>query len=126
MLPRDLAFFLKSNNIPFPDPAETGSEDSKRFALKLQDAGVDVLDVSGGLCGSRPERLQGIQGYFVDHAYQIRKVVSVPVVGVGGIKDPEYADRLVQDGRIDLIAVGTELWKDPEWAVKALQVYGGL
>ena len=24
VLPRDLAFFLKSNNIPFPDPAKTG------------------------------------------------------------------------------------------------------
>jgi len=108
------------------DPAGTRIEDSKRFALKLQDAGVDIIDVSGGLCGSRPERLQGIQGYFVSYAHQIREVVNVPVVGVGGIKDPEYADKLVRDGMVDLVAVGTELWKDPEWAVKALQVYGKL
>jgi NADPH2 dehydrogenase len=103
------------------DPAGAGIEGSKRLALKLQDAGVDIIDVSGGLCGSRPEKLQGIQGYFVSYAYQIREVVSVPVVGVGGIKDPEYADNLVRDGMVDLVAVGTELWKDPEWAVKALQ-----
>jgi NADPH2 dehydrogenase len=106
------------------DPAGAGTEDSKRLALKLQDAGVDIIDVSGGLCGSRPEKLQGIQGYFVSYAHQIREVVSVPVVGVGGIKNPEYADKLVRDGMVDLVAVGTELWKDPEWAVKALQVYG--
>jgi NADPH2 dehydrogenase len=104
------------------DSAGTRIEDSKRFALKLQDAGVDIIDVSGGLCGSRPEKLQGIQGYFVTQAHQIREVINVPVVGVGGIKEPEYADRLVRDGIVDLVAVGRELLKDPEWAIKALQV----
>jgi NADPH2 dehydrogenase len=106
------------------DSAGTGIEESKRFALKLQDAGVDVIDVSGGLCGSSPERLRGIQGYFVDYAHQIKEVVEVPVVGVGGIKDPQYADKLIRDGIVDLVAVGTSLLKDPEWAVKALRVCG--
>ena len=96
--------------------------DSKRFGLKLQDAGVDVIDVSGGVCGSRPEKLQGIQGYFVTQAHQIRDVVNVPVVGVGGIKEPAYADRLVREGIVDLVAVGRALLKDPEWAIKALQI----
>lgn len=108
------------------DPAGTRIEDSKRFALKLQDAGVDIIDVSGGLCGSCPEKLKGIQGYFVSQARQIREVVNVPVVGVGGIKEPEYADRLVRDGIVDLVAVGRAFLKDPEWAVKALQVCGKL
>jgi NADPH2 dehydrogenase len=108
------------------DPAGTRIKDSKRLALKLQDAGVDIIDVSGGLCGSRPEKLQGIQGYFVSYAHQIREVVSVPVVGVGGIRDPKYADKLVREGMVDLVAVGTELWNDPEWAVKALRTCGRL
>jgi 2,4-dienoyl-CoA reductase-like NADH-dependent reductase (Old Yellow Enzyme family) len=107
-------------------PAGTGIEDSKKFALKLQDVGVDIIDVSGGLCGSRPERLQDVQGYFVNYAHQIREVVNVPVVGVGGINEPKYADRLVRDGMVDLVAVGTALWNDPEWAVKALQICGKL
>ena len=104
------------------DPAGTRIADSKRFGLKLQDAGVDVIDVSGGVCGSRPEKLQGIQGYFVPQAHQIREVVNVPVVGVGGIEDPAYADRLVREGIVDLVAVGRVLLKDPEWAIKALQI----
>ncbi|MCW4030976.1 MAG: NADH:flavin oxidoreductase [Candidatus Bathyarchaeota archaeon] len=104
----------------------TRIEDSKRFALKLEDAGVDIIDVSGGLCGSRPERLQGIQGYFVTQAHEIKKVVNLPVVGVGGIKEREYADKLVRNGTVDLVAVGRELLKDPKWAVKALQVSGKL
>jgi 2,4-dienoyl-CoA reductase-like NADH-dependent reductase (Old Yellow Enzyme family) len=108
------------------DPEGTRIRDSKTFALKLQDAGVDIVDVSGGICGSRPERLQGIQGYFVNSAHEIREVVNVPVVGVGGINDPHFADKLVRDGMVDLVAVGTALLKDSEWAVRALQVFGKL
>jgi len=104
------------------DPGGTKITDSKRFGLKLQDAGVDIIDVSGGLCGSRPEKLQGIQGYFVAQANQIKEVVNVPVVGVGGINESAYADRLVREEIVDLVAVGRAILKDPEWAIKALQI----
>ncbi len=104
------------------DPAGTNIEDSKRFALKLQETGVDIIDVSGGVCGSRPENLQDIQGYFVNQAHQIKKIVNIPIVGIGGIKEPEYAESLIRDGIVDLVAVGRELLKDPEWAIKALQL----
>ncbi len=104
------------------NPNGTKIEDAKRFALKLQNAGVDVIDVSGGLCGSTPEKLKGIQGYFVPQARQIKEAVDVPVVGVGGIKEPNFADKLIRDGKVDLVAVGRELLKDPEWAVNALQI----
>lgn len=104
------------------NPAGTRIASSKRFGLKLQDAGVDIIDVSGGVCGSRPGKLQGIQGYFVAQAHQIKEVVNVPVVGVGGIKESSYADRLVREGIVDLVAVGRAILKDPEWAIKALQI----
>ena len=104
------------------DRAGTGIEDSKIFAARLQEAGVDILDVSGGLCGSSPEKLKLVQGYFMGQARQIREVVDIPVVGVGGITDPYYADRFVREGAADLIAVGRALLKDPKWAIKALHI----
>ena len=73
------------------------------------------------MCGSRPEQLQGEQGYFVAQAEHVRKVVSVPVIGVGGITEPEFADKLIREGRVDLVAVGRQLLQDPEWAVKAIE-----
>ena len=103
------------------DPAGTRIEDSQRFAVKLEEAGVDIIDVSGGLCGSRPEELQGKQGYFVPQAQQIKEVVDMPVIGVGGIVDAKYAERLVREERVDLVAVGRELLKDPDWAKKAVR-----
>lgn len=107
------------------DPAGTQIEDSGKLAVKLQEAGVDIIDVSGGLCGSRPEQLRDGQGYFVPQAQQIKSVVDVPVIGVGGIKDPRYADRVIREGRVDLIAVGRELLNDPDWMIKAIETLRG-
>lgn len=102
-------------------PKGTHIEDSLEFALALERAGVDVIDVSGGMCGSEPKQLRNIAGYFVPQASGIKKAVKVPVIGVGGICDAEFADRLVSDGKVDLVAVGRALWKDPEWAQKAFE-----
>jgi len=106
------------------DPAGTQIGDSKKFAVKLEEAGVDIIDVSGGLCGSRPSQLQGRQGYFISQAEEIKKIVTVPVIGVGGITEPEYADRLIREGRVDLVGVGRALLRDPNWASRAVEMLG--
>jgi len=103
------------------DPNGTRIEDSAAFAAKLEQWGVDIVDVSGGLCGSEPKQLRNVKGYFVPQAYEIKKAVGVPVIGVGGITEAEYADGLVREGKVDLVAVGRALWKDPKWAEKAVE-----
>ena len=90
-------------------PNGTHIQDAIAFSLKLQEAGVDILDVSGGMCGSEPKQLRQITGYFVPQASEVKKAVQVPVIGVGGIKKPEFADKLVADGLVDLVAVGRAL-----------------
>jgi len=99
----------------------TQIEDSVAFSIMLEQEGVDVIDVSGGMCGSEPKQLRQVVGYFVPQAVRIKKAVKVPVVGVGGIRDAEFADRLVRDGKVDLVAVGRALWKDAKWAQKAVE-----
>lgn len=115
---RLLAYRLGADDL---DPAGVQIEESKKLAVRLEKAGVDILDVSGGLCGSRPAELQGRQGYFIPQAQQIRSVVEIPVIGVGGIKDPEYADNVIREERVDLVAVGRAFLKDPEWAINAIK-----
>ncbi len=115
---RLLLYRLGSDDL---DPAGTQIEDSQKFAVKLEEAGVDVMDVSGGLCGSRPDKLQNRRGYFIPQAQQIRKVIAIPVIGVGGITKPEYANKLIQKRKVDLVAVGRALLKDPNWAIEAIK-----
>lgn len=82
--------------------------------MKLEEAGVDIIDVSGVSCGSRPAQLQGRPGYFISQAQHVRKVVDLPVIGFGVITEPAYADELTRKGRVDLVAVGRTLLKDPD------------
>ncbi len=102
-------------------PHGTRIEDSVAFALRLEQAGVDVIDVSGGMCGSEPKQLRRVAGYFVPQAAEIKKAVKVPVIGVGGIRSAKFADTLVQEGKVDLVAVGRAIWKDAKWAQKAAE-----
>jgi NADPH2 dehydrogenase len=115
---RLLLYRLGSDDL---DPNGVQIEDSKKFAIKLQNTGADILDVSGGLCGSQPTKLQGTQGYFVAQAQKIRAVLDIPVIGVGGIKDPDFANKLIEKGKVDLVAVGRELLKYPDWIQNAIK-----
>ena len=62
------------------------------------------------------------QGYYVPLAEKIRHAVDVPVIGVGGITEPEYADCVLQERRVDMVAVGTAILNDPQWARKAVDM----
>ena len=93
-------------------------EEMQIFARRLVQAGVDIVDVSGGLIGDAPEGMTG-QGYFLPLAEKIKQAVEVPVIGVGGIKDPAFADQAIRERRVDLIAVGRALLADPDWAIAA-------
>jgi 2,4-dienoyl-CoA reductase-like NADH-dependent reductase (Old Yellow Enzyme family) len=115
---RLLLYRLGSDDL---NPKGTQIKDSKEFAVKLERNGVDIIDVSGGLCESRPDQLQSVKGYFVPQAHAIKKAVKVPVIGVGGITEPTYADRLVRERKVDLVAVGRGLYKDPQWAQTAVE-----
>lgn len=95
-------------------------DEAMRIAPMLVEAGIDILDISGGLCGSRPKDLAGIQGFFVPLAASIKTVVKAPVIGVGGITEAAAADGFIKEGKVDLVAVGRALLKNPNWAREAL------
>jgi 2,4-dienoyl-CoA reductase-like NADH-dependent reductase (Old Yellow Enzyme family) len=99
----------------------TNIEESTEFAKRLEAAGIDVLDVSGGMCGAMPKQLKDVVGYFVPQATAVKSFVEAPVVGVGGIKDPDFADALLQASKVDLVAVGRALWHNPQWAQNAAE-----
>jgi 2,4-dienoyl-CoA reductase-like NADH-dependent reductase (Old Yellow Enzyme family) len=100
----------------------TTIDDSMVAARAFEAAGMDVLDVSGGFCGF-PETAE--QGYFAPLTEALKRAVSIPVILTGGIKDAETADRLLQEGKADLIGVGRAIMSDSLWAKKAVESLRG-
>ncbi|MFC1988731.1 NADH:flavin oxidoreductase [Chloroflexota bacterium] len=98
-------------------------QEAQVAAQQLEQAGVDVIDVSGGMGGSGKDSLTE-QGFFVPLAEGIKKMVKVPVIGVGNITEPEYADSIVQEERVDLVAFGRLLLTNPEFPRQAAQKLG--
>lgn len=104
------------------DYMEGGStiEHSKIAAVEFEKAGVDILDISGGFCGYvLPGATE--QGYFSSLTEEIKKVVSIPVILTGGITQADAAERLLSEGKADLIGVARAIYKDSSWAKKAIE-----
>lgn len=51
--------------------------------------------------------------------YLKSRISQVPIIAVGGILKPEEADRIIEEGQADMIAIGRACIADHEWAYKA-------
>ncbi|MCX5873881.1 MAG: NADH:flavin oxidoreductase [Deltaproteobacteria bacterium] len=100
-------------------------EESVLFARSLASLGVAYLSVMGGTYESffLPDILEksAKPGYMVDLAATIKKEVDVPVIAAGLINNGELAERIVTQGKADLIGLARVLWTDPEWPQKVIQ-----
>jgi len=93
-------------------------EEGIRVAQAIEKAGCDILDISGGLCGSRPAGMTG-EAYFLPWVRALRSAVKAPLLITGGITRAETADAIISGGDADLVGVGRTLAADPQWISKA-------
>jgi len=98
-------------------------DDSTRFAVELEKAGADVIDVSlGAMTGQRLTTSPGPEhpeGTLVPFAETIKRNVNIPVIAVGRFRTPEVAESVLEQGKADMIAIGRQLIADPHWPEKA-------
>ena len=97
--------------------------DAVQFAQWLVEDGVDMLHVAqanhtGNMADTIPP--MGVQpyGFFVKIAGDIKKAVNVPVSAVGRIVDADMAERVIESGMADMVAMGRPLLADPDWGTK--------
>ncbi|MEM0203414.1 MAG: NAD(P)/FAD-dependent oxidoreductase [Archaeoglobaceae archaeon] len=85
-----------------------------KYAMELEKAGVDCLHVSGGFAITPMIVKRGI---LLDGAFKVKSAVKIPVIGIGGIS-AEMAVKIIEEGKLDFIALGRALLADPELVVK--------
>lgn len=99
------------------------------FAKELEKYGVDCLDVSagvrfddGGLKGYSDQRgkptIEYPDGPNVYLAEDIKKHISIPVITVGKLGNPDVAKEVIETGRADMVALARPLIADSMWVKK--------
>ncbi|MGQ9845223.1 MAG: NADH:flavin oxidoreductase [Caldisericia bacterium] len=83
---------------------------------------VDMIDVTGGYSGSRPMEINNYEGYFKDYSKRLKEIVNIPVNLTGGIKTPQFANYLIQNGYCDTVGIGRALLSDKNWIKKAKKI----
>jgi 2,4-dienoyl-CoA reductase-like NADH-dependent reductase (Old Yellow Enzyme family)/NADPH-dependent 2,4-dienoyl-CoA reductase/sulfur reductase-like enzyme len=82
---------------------------------------VDVFDVSAGLTCSIQYQYDADylpDGWKSYMSKSIKEKTGKPCQTSGNIREPEVANRILEDGEADLIAIGRGLIADPEWVNK--------
>jgi mycofactocin system FadH/OYE family oxidoreductase 2 len=88
---------------------ETGKVDYVNTTIGVATATLYMVEAS----------MQAPPGYAMFIPAAIRPAVSVPVVGVGRISDPQQAEQALADGQCDLVGVVRGQIADPDFAAKA-------
>ena len=115
---RDFPVIVKLNSTDFLEDG-LPVEEAVAIARMLEAGGIDGIEVSGGMAEAGRgsvwpgQRSEAEEGYFVENAARIKRAVGVPVFGLGGIRTLAAAERMVADGRVDLVSLSRPLIRDP-------------
>ena len=92
-------------------------DESRAAARVIESAGADALHVSIGVYGSMQYIVPPADippGFILSDAEEIKKAVSVPIIGVGRINDPVLAMDAILSGKADLLAWGRQSLANPD------------
>jgi 2,4-dienoyl-CoA reductase-like NADH-dependent reductase (Old Yellow Enzyme family) len=105
-------------------------EDSLQVARWLQEAGVDLIEISGGtyeqpkllgIEGMEAEEVQAVaettlarEAYFVDFAKAMKTELSIPLMVTGGFRSASAMEQALRSSAADVIGLGRPLCVMPE------------
>ena len=90
-------------------------EETKQMVLLVVEAGAQALHVSAYGAGSyiTTAPIPDTPGFLVPLAEEVKKLTKVPVIAVGRL-DLELGEKILEEGKADLIAIGRRLMVDPD------------
>jgi 2,4-dienoyl-CoA reductase-like NADH-dependent reductase (Old Yellow Enzyme family)/thioredoxin reductase len=99
-----------------------GLEEGVETARLLEQVGVAAIDLSMGMqespgAGFDPPPYP--QGWATYAAEATKKAVKIPVITSHSLRDPEYCEQILAEGKTDLVGLARQLLADPYWPVKA-------
>lgn len=102
-------------------------EDSMQVVKTLADAGIDLIEISGGTYESpsmmgadvKESTIQR-EAYFLDYAEKVRALVDTPLVVTGGFRSSKAMQAALDTGATDFIGVARTTAVDPDFPNKLI------
>ncbi len=97
-------------------------DEGVEIAKMMEDYGVQAIDVSCGIYETMNTAWEPVgfdEGWKIEAPAAVKAVVSVPVIGVSIVRNPEYAEQVLTEGKVDFVASARTFFADPDWGVKA-------
>ncbi|MBW1725917.1 MAG: NADH:flavin oxidoreductase [Deltaproteobacteria bacterium] len=93
-------------------------EDSLKVSVMLEKAGIDAIELSGGLLNLPNLMREGIdseedEAGFKNEAKAFKERISVPLLLVGGIRSLSVAEKLIEEGYADYISMCRPFIREP-------------
>ncbi|QGU95961.1 NAD(P)-binding protein [Clostridium bovifaecis] len=93
-----------------------------KIAQYLEGLGIDAVNVSNGIYESGSTIVEPSsypQGWKKHLAKTVKSSIKIPVIAVGVIRKPDFAENLLEEGIMDFAAIGRGHLADAEWSKKA-------
>ncbi|HVI39995.1 MAG TPA: FAD-dependent oxidoreductase [Anaerovoracaceae bacterium] len=97
-------------------------EESKLVAQVFEEARVAALDLSQCVQespGAGFDPMYYPEGWTMYASEEIKKLVNIPVINSHTLRDPDHCEKLLAEGKTDMIGLARQLLADPYWPVKA-------
>ena len=120
---RDFPLMFRISIEEYIGPKGYHGDTGIKICQLLEGWGVDAINTTASGTDSKlsqsVEPMYYPQGWRKHLAKAVKGVVSIPVLSVALIRDPAYAEKLLEDGVLDFAASVRAHLADPQWAEKA-------
>jgi 2,4-dienoyl-CoA reductase-like NADH-dependent reductase (Old Yellow Enzyme family) len=94
--------------------------DSLKVGRMLQEAGIDAIEVSGGTVVSESLGASRVgikseekEAYFRTASKAFKETLDVPIILVGGVRSPDLAEKLLEQGYADYFSMSRPFIREP-------------
>ena len=103
-------------------PGARELDESIRIAQLLQQQGVAFVDISAGIFEAPAAVMDPMyypQGWNTYTAEEVKKHVDIPVITSHTLRDPAYCEKILAEGKADMVGLSRQMIADPYWGNKA-------
>lgn len=99
-------------------------KESPLIAEAFQEAGADSINMSSAFYDNlhKSNDIMRYQEGWKRYMWQaVTKKINRPTIACGGLRHPEFCEKVLAEGDADFVGLGRPLLADPEWPVKAAE-----